>query len=149
MDVISKFTGEYGFLSNFYFSPIYVGDDSYRTLEHAYQAAKTLDLEEKKQVRDCQTPGQAKRLGRKVTLRSDWDDVKIDIMLHLLRLKFQDKDLADKLIATGDAILVEGNTWGDTFWGVCKGKGHNFLGKLLENVRSELKQKGIHYDIVE
>lgn len=84
--------------------------------------------------------GVAKRRGRKLTIRSDWNKVKDDVMLELLRLKFAIPDLRDKLLATENATLIEGNTWGDTYWGVCRGIGDNTLGVLLMQVRSEIKR---------
>jgi ribA/ribD-fused uncharacterized protein len=73
-------------------------------------------------------------------MRPDWEQVKILIMTSLVRDKFtRHQDLKEQLLATGDAELIEGNWWGDTFWGVCKGKGENHLGKVLMKVREELK----------
>jgi ribA/ribD-fused uncharacterized protein len=83
--------------------------------------------------------GQSKKLGKRVELRPDWEDVKIDIMRQVLKSKFtQNPELKAQLIATGDAELIEGNNWNDRFWGVCRGKGQNHLGKLLMEVRAEL-----------
>jgi len=141
MKVINDFTGKHRFLSNFWacFELIYFDGDMYTSTEHAYQAAKTLSQEEREKIKEADTPGQAKRLGQKVTMRSDWDDIKIDIMYQLLKEKFQEGSiLAQLLLETGYAKLIEGNTWGDTFWGQCKGKGENHLGKLLMKVRKEL-----------
>lgn len=83
------------------------------------------------------TAGQAKRRGYRVKLRDDWELVKLGIMEDLVRQKFNEKTLGDMLLATGDAELVEGNDWGDKFWGVCDGEGQNMLGKILMKVRSE------------
>ena len=91
--------------------------------------------------RFCRPPGKAKRLGRKVTLRPDWEQIKTYTMLLLLRIKFSDENLATKLLETGEQKLIEGNSWGDCFWGVCDGVGENHLGKLLMQVREELKSK--------
>jgi predicted NAD-dependent protein-ADP-ribosyltransferase YbiA (DUF1768 family) len=85
------------------------------------------------------TPAEAKREGRKLKLRPDWEDVKIDVMYELLRSKFKLYDLADRLIKTGDSRLEEGNTWGDRVWGTVDGVGENNLGRLLMIVRSELR----------
>ena len=87
----------------------------------------------------AQTPGQAKRLGRKCLLRKDWEEAKDHAMLSVLRAKFANPELKEKLIATGDVELVEGNHWNDTYWGVCNGIGKNMLGKLLMQVREEIK----------
>lgn len=136
---IDKFDGEHAFLSNFYVSEIKTFHFTYPTVEHAFQANKTHILEEKEAIWEATTPGKAKRLGRKTTLREDWDEVRVMIMHSLCKIKFKDADLAAKLLATGDAELIEGNTWNDTFWGVCNGKGSNHLGKILMKIRKELK----------
>jgi ribA/ribD-fused uncharacterized protein len=136
--MISKFAGEYRFLSNFYPSVVLYDGFSYPTVEHAYQAAKTFDENEQYSIRHAKTAAEAKKLGKSLSLRSDWEEVKLSIMAKLLQQKFQDKELAAKLISTGDEELVEGNWWGDTYWGVCKSKGHNYLGKLLMQIRRQL-----------
>ncbi len=139
MTTIERFTGDHDFLSNFHQSPIEGDGIVYATVEHAFQAAKTFDRAEKQSVAEATTPGAAKRLGRKVQLRPDWEQVKIGIMEDLVRLKFTTHaDLRDKLLATGDGELVEGNTWNDRFWGVCRGQGRNELGKILMKIRAEL-----------
>ena len=147
MATIDRFTGDYDFLSNFHPSPIEVDGVTYPTVEHAFQAAKTSIPEEKQAVAAATTPGSAKRLGRKVQLRPDWEEVKVGIMEDLVRLKFTTHaDLRAQLLATGDAELVEGNNWNDRFWGVCKGSGQNHLGKLLMKIRAELRSKSAAAD---
>lgn len=141
MDKIDNFSGEYSFLSNFYYSPITYGHLTYPTSEHAFQAAKTEDKADELKIQKASTPGQAKKLGRKVTLIEDWERDKRRIMKSVLRRKFKNLELSIRLKQTGDAELIEGNTWGDTYWGVCKGKGKNHLGKLLMDVRAELRLK--------
>jgi len=138
-DMIDRFNGEYVFLSNFYSSPIIVDRIKYPTVEHAFQAAKTLNWQEKQLIAYARAPGQAKRMGCKLSLRSDWEEIKIDVMLELVRLKFADSNLRTKFLATGDAELIERNTWGDKFWGVCQGEGQNQLGKILMKVREECR----------
>lgn len=139
MTTIDRFTGDHAFLSNFCHSPIELDGIIYPTVEHAFQAAKTLDHADKHRIAAASTPGNAKRLGRKVQLRRDWEQVKVGIMQDLVRLKFTvHQDLRAKLIATGDAELIEGNTWNDRFWGVCRGQGRNQLGLILMQVRAEL-----------
>jgi ribA/ribD-fused uncharacterized protein len=139
MTTIDRFTGDHEFLSNYHPSPIEVDGILYATLEHAFHAAKTLKLEEKRAIAAAATPGDAKRMGRKVQLRPDWEQAEVGIMGALVRLKFTaHADLRAKLLATGDAELIEGNWWKDTFWGVCRGQGRNELGKILMKVRSEL-----------
>lgn len=137
--MIDRFADDYEFLSNFAASPVVVDGLTYPTVEHAFQAAKTFDPAEKARIAAVATPATAKRAGRKVALRPDWEEVKVGIMEDLVRRKFADERLGRMLVATGDEELVEGNTWNDRFWGVCRGSGRNELGKLLMKVRSELR----------
>ena len=149
--VIDKFDGEYEFLSNFYNSPIEYQITEYHavmapTVEHAFQAVKALNIEEELEILKAKTPGQAKRLGRKCVLRKDWEKVKDKWMKHFLCEKFAIPELRNKLLATGDATLIEGTTWHDNYWGVCScdkcgGRGMNRLGELLMEIREELKEK--------
>lgn len=135
---ISEFRGEHEFLSNFFPSTVHLDGASYPTVEHAFQAAKTLDPDERERVRTCTWPGGAKRLGKRVALRIDWEEAKLGIMESLVREKFADPDLRQRLLATGSRELIEGNRWGDTYWGVCRGRGANHLGRILMKVRDEL-----------
>lgn len=136
MKTINLFDGEYAFLSNFYECPVEYNGFKYLNSEAAFQAQKTLSETERLRFTTL-NPSQAKRLGRKVVLRKDWESVKIQIMKEICKAKFvQNPELAEKLIETKDAILIEGNTWNDMFWGVCNGKGQNHLGKILMEVRS-------------
>ena len=139
-NIIDKFDGEYAFLSNFYESPI-KGDDgiAYPTVEHYFQAMKTLNKGQRQEIAAQDTPGKAKRLGRAVDLRSDWEAVKESYMYLALVQKFQDPELRQKLLATGNSTLIEGNTWKDTYWGVCDGVGLNRLGCTLMKVRDNIK----------
>ena len=142
--MIDSFSGDYAFLSNFYPSPIVVhitaNDTAIApTVEHYFQYMKTLSDEEGFDILAAATPGEAKRLGRKCNLRKDWESIKDFVMLDALRDKFSDPELKAKLLATGNEFLVEGNHWGDTYWGVCNGKGRNMLGSLLMKVREEIK----------
>lgn len=138
--VIERFSGPHAFLSNFYESPLYYDGRLWLTVEHAFQAKKTPFAEEKDMIQRCETPGRAKKLGRKVRLRDNWDEIKIGVMLHLLQLKFMDPAFAEMLLQTGKAQLIEGNTWGDRFWGVCGDEGENWLGRLLMVVRQQLEE---------
>ena len=139
MDPITSFKKEYAFLSNFFPVKMFYKDQWYNSLEHAYQAAKTLIDREQEIIRSAKTAQEAKKLGKAITIRNDWECIKEAVMLDLLRVKFQYGTLKEQLLATGDAELIEGNWWGDTYWGVCKGIGDNKLGKLLMKVREELK----------
>jgi len=128
-NAILAFRGAYGFLSNLYVEP----DGSH--VEGEYQRAKCAFYFER-HLFDGLSPLDAKRVGRRVTIREDWEDVKVDIMLFYVRKKFADHpDLLAKLVSTRPVQLVEGNTWGDTFWGVCRGQGLNALGEILMLVR--------------
>lgn len=137
---VKSFIGQYSFLSNFYFAPILHQGMMWITAEHAYQAAKTLSIPEKLSISGCRTPGQAKRKGQLVTLRPDFEKQRQHIMYSIVFQKFiHNGDLATLLLETGDAKLIEGNTWNDTYWGVCDGVGKNVLGKILMVVRDEVK----------
>lgn len=135
--MINNFSGEYAFLSNFFPHGIKYDGLEYPTSEHAFQAAKTLDIGERRKIAAAGTPAMAKRMGRKVKLRPGWEGIKVEEMRKILRLKFADPDLYNRLCQTGHEPLVEGNYWGDTFWGVCGGKGKNWLGKLLMEIRDD------------
>lgn len=140
MSKIDSFSGEYRFLSNFYPCQVTLDNETYPSVEHAYQAAKTLDMEERTVLRTTGPANIVKKLGRRVTVRSDWESVKIEIMSDLVWQKFSNNtELKNKLLDTGNCELVEGNWWNDTFWGVCNGSGHNYLGQILMAVRNELK----------
>lgn len=137
--IINEFRGQYDFLSNFYPAEVKYEGITYQNNEAAFQAQKVTDYREQEQFR-LVSPSDAKKLGRKVKLRSDWEQVKDDIMYQIVKAKFtQNEDLKQKLIDTGNSELIEGNTWNDTYWGMCRGKGKNMLGKILMRVREELK----------
>lgn len=135
---ITSFKGKYNFLSNMYPSILYIDGEMYPSAEHAFQAAKSLDKDIRLSISVCRSAKEAKEAGKLIPLRSDWEDVKVDIMYKILKAKFENSKLADKLKATADEDLIEGNTWGDCFWGVCEGEGNNTLGNLLMKVRGEL-----------
>lgn len=138
MSEITSFSGEYRFLSNFWPANVTDEEHRYATVEHAYQAAKTASASHRREILHANTAGIAKRLGRRVPIRPDWEDVKVGVMRELLRQKFAEPTLRAKLLATGTALLVEGNTWGDRFWGQCPvGVGENWLGRLLMEIRSQ------------
>lgn len=132
---IKEFKGDYLFLSNFFF------EFNGLTNEHYYQAAKAAKRDDVAKIMGLFSAGDAKRMGRRIEMRPDWDDVKDEIMLSTLRRKFADNTLKTMLLQTGTAELIEGNTWGDRYWGVCEGQGENKLGKLLMQVRQEIRDK--------
>ena len=140
IDVIDDFSPQLknGFLSNFYPSTIYIDKKPFSTVEHAYQAYKTLDESSRELIRKAKTPYDAKKLGRCVQLRPDWDEVKIPLMRSYLELKFDNPFLMHLLLQTGSAKLIHVNTWNDKFWGVCRGEGKNWLGQLLMDIRQDL-----------
>ena len=142
---ITQFKDEYFFLSNFY--PHEAGQDGgpALTVEHYFQAAKTKDYQEYESVLHAPGPGDAKRLGRGVTLRTDWEAIKDSVMAFYVAKKFAESpELAARLVATNGVPLVEGNTWGDKYWGVDlrTGEGLNHLGIILMSVRSTLVHIG-------
>lgn len=137
---ITEFKDDYHFLSNFSPSLIEYEGEFYHTVEHAYQGQKTLNLIERKRFTvggDIAWPGKAKSVGGKVILRSGWNEMRLEIMEKLLRVKFIESDRRKKLVDTFPAELIEGNHWQDRFWGVCFGEGENHLGKLLMKIRDE------------
>ena len=140
--MINGFTGKYGFLSNFYIHPIGWRDIVLMSAEHAYQSEKTTDDLERETIYRALHPAEAKRLGgpKKLKhLKPDWDIIKDGVMLEVLQAKFSYPFLKELLLSTGDEELVEKNWWGDVYWGVCDGRGKNKLGKLLMQLREEIK----------
>lgn len=134
--MINEFRGKYYFLSNFSDSKITINGITFLNAEAAFQSFK--DIERQSEFSNL-NPSSAKRKGRNVRLRHDWEQVKDNIMYQVVKAKFeQNDDLRLKLIATNNEYLEEGNTWNDTYWGVCRGRGKNMLGKILMKVRSEL-----------
>ena len=125
MDKIRTFRGRFRFLSNFYPSLIEIDSYRFQTVEHAFQASKTNSRFDKLAIEEAKTPAAAKYLGRKVELRKDWEKVKISEMAKLVWMKFEIPTLRDMLIRTGTSELIEGNTWGDDYWGVYNGSGKN------------------------
>lgn len=132
---------KFRFLSNFYMAPIEYEGQVFPSSEHAYQAAKTEDKRLREVFTDINmTAAESKRAGQKIDLRSNWDTVRIQVMRDVVRIKFKTHaKLAEKLLATGDEELIEGNTWGDRFFGQVDGVGENWLGRILMEVRGELR----------
>lgn len=167
---ITEFRGHYGCLSNFYTIPFsifilvfdnrdfplafdsdllasgvrkYEGNYIFHSVEAAYQACKCAKHEDFCKFPSLD-PSRAKKLGKKVELREDWDSVKLEIMEQLVRQKFtgpKSEMCKMILLGTGDEEIIEGNTWGDTFWGVCNGIGENHLGKILMKIREEINER--------
>lgn len=143
---IAHFDGEFRFLSNFYPFQVKMEGMVYPSVEHAYQAAKSLDMVDRRMIAELSTPGKAKRAGRILRIRNDWMNIRIPVMEYLVRQKFgKNSILREKLIETYPEELIEGNDWGDTFWGMVaeyKDKnpmwiGENHLGEILMKIRQE------------
>lgn len=144
MNDIRGFFAEHRWLSNFFGGGFEVDSLFYASNEHFYQASKAGCVEDHEYVRSSPTPGMAKHRGKRIPLREDWEKVKIDVMKKGLFAKFeQNPDLKQKLLDTGVAYLEETNTWGDTFWGKCNGKGHNHLGEALMELRELYRMEKI------
>lgn len=144
--MINKFDGKYAFLSNYHPCTVIYEGIAYPSVEHAFQAAKTLDMTKRLEIANLPSPGAAKRVGRKIDLRPDWEEVKEKVMEDCLRMKFAGStELTLKLVATEGHFLIEGTTWHDQCWGICTcekcgGNGENRLGKLLMKIRDEYLQ---------
>ena len=137
--MINEFRGPYYFLSNFYEAPVTWNDITYKNNEAAFQSAKTNNITIRETFATMD-PSTAKREGRRVTLRPDWEEVKYQVMREICLAKFtQNKELRERLLATDNEHLEEGNTWGDKIWGTVNGQGNNWLGKILMQVREEIK----------
>ena len=135
---IKGFFGQYRWLSNF--EPCLIEYEGYvfHSSEAAYQAAKTNDFKEKQKFFNA-TASQSKKLGRNISLRFDWEQVKLSVMEDILTAKFnKNADLRERLINTNKKYLEETNWWNDRFWGVCNGHGENNLGKILMKIRNNL-----------
>lgn len=134
----SQFRGDLAFLSNMYPCHFIIDDIDYPSVEHYFQSMKTSNVEEKKSIIEVESPVEAKKLGKKVSLRKDWETIKDIIMFDGVYAKFkQNENLANKLIHTNDSLLIEKNSWGDKYWGVdySTGVGLNKLGKILKKVK--------------
>ena len=142
--MIYKFADKYYFLSNFYYSPFVFRGKEYKTVEHAYQAFKTKNIDEHEWIRNAPTPEKAKYFGKKIKMRDDWDNIKYKVMSKLVEEKFKNEDLKKMLLETGNEVLVEGNYWHDNIWGNCKCEkcknieGLNWLGEILMKVRDDI-----------
>lgn len=151
MNIIDKFENEYSFLSNFYNCVVEYDEQVFNSSEAAFQAAKILYLDRKDTLEARRkfigvSPSEAKKMGRHCDLRKDWDKVKDQVMLEIVRNKFSNNlELRQKLLETGDITLVEGTKWHDNYWGNCTClkckniEGKNKLGLVLMKVRDELR----------
>ena len=144
MQVIDSFYDDYDFLSNFAITPVNFNNDWYRSSEHAFNALKATNQADHDYVKTAYTPSEAKKRGRSIELRRNWDKIKFAVMRDILYAKFCQNPMRSKLLATGNAILIEGNTWHDQIWGDCQCPKHidmpgqNALGLLLMYTRLRL-----------
>jgi ribA/ribD-fused uncharacterized protein len=136
-DCIKPFSGRFAFLSNLYPAPVEWRGRLFPTVENAFQAAKTDDVEAWDRLTEL-PPDVAVAFGQGMALRQDWEVVKQSVMAELLAAKFEIPALRRALLATAPAELVNEAWWGDTYWGVTRGRGDNHLGRLLMAVRASL-----------
>lgn len=142
--MINEFKGEYRWLSNFYPCAIRFQGKRYPSVEHAYQSAKSDDRAWKRLcASDREKARVIKKKSRDLTLPPDWDAIKLGVMRECLQSKFSQEPFRTWLLETGTQEIREGNTWGDTFWGVdlASGRGHNHLGQLLMEIRASLRHR--------
>jgi len=135
--MITSFRDRFGFLSNMYPCTVEYRGLTYPSAENAFQAQKCIDPKDRERFTKC-SPGESRKIGRRVILRPDWHEVRLPIMREILRSKFSDPKLRSLLVSTGNKELIETNAWKDTFWGVYQGVGENHLGKLLMEIRREI-----------
>ena len=144
---VTDFRGEYGFLSNFYKSPVTFEGLTYPCVENAFQAGKCADREGKVKYTSQNNPVKAKMMGKKEKLPDNWETLSVELMEKLIRTKFSDPELAAKLVATGDEEITEGNRWHDNKWGKCfcercqTKPAQNKLGMILMKTREDIKLK--------
>lgn len=135
---VPAFRGKYAFLSNFHPCKIVYEGIEYPSSEHAFMSGKTLDKQERAHIASLPTPAAAKKYGRSIKLRPDWEQVKFQVMEDVLRIKFSIPELREKLLATKGYLIEELNWWNDTCWGICNGVGDNNLGKILMKIRDSI-----------
>lgn len=148
--MIKSFKDNYRFLSNFVPANVEFEGVTYPSTEHAYVAAKTKSEATRFEVLACPTAGAAKKMGKTIPIREDWEQVRLGIMENLLRQKFSIPEYKELLLETGVQEIVEGNVWHDNFWGSCTcnscgNKGKNNLGKLLMKIRMEARQLSLPF----
>jgi len=141
MNSIEGFFKEYRYLSNFHVKEFIYKGKTYQSSEHAYQAYKATNEEDHEWIRNSSTPKESRIRGQKISMKTDWNKIKYDVMLEILIEKFKDEELKQKLLSTGNSYLEETNWWHDNFWGNCicddcqHYKAQNNLGKILMKIR--------------
>lgn len=134
-------TGPFYFLSNFYPIILEIDGKKYRSSEHYYQACKALNMDEHEKIRNTLTPNDSKKMARTIkSFDPNWDTNRLTVMRKVLEVKFAIPEMREALLATDGFELIEGNYWGDDFWGVCTSEGQNNLGKILMELREKYKR---------
>lgn len=139
MTEIKGFFGPWRFMSNFHYVNVEWQGLTYRTTEHAYQAAKFENVEYRKYIQGLYHPREARTAGQAEGCNPDWDNLKYDVMYDLNAQKYSYPKLMEMLLDSENAYLEETNHWKDVYWGVCSGVGQNNLGKILMDIRSQLQ----------
>jgi ribA/ribD-fused uncharacterized protein len=140
--VIRTFDGEYAFLSNFYSAPIAFESVLFPTSEHAYQAQKFVSSDMRVAIASINDPSDVKRFARSFPITPDWEQLRVEVMLNVVRTKFAcHRSLGRQLSDTGEELLQEDNTWGDSFWGTVGSHGENWLGRILMHIRAERRRQ--------
>lgn len=122
--------------------PLIYDGETYRTPEHFYQAMKTTSKNRRAEIAATPKPGSAKRLGREVAIRKDWEDVKYGVMMYAQLWRFREGSPARDVLMNVEGDIVEWNNWHDRIWGKCVceecgGEGGNLLGRILMRIRDE------------
>lgn len=140
--MIREFKNEFRWLSNFYPVKIILDGVQFQSIEHAYMSQKSDDIKWKNFCSNYNSKaGDVKKQSRTIKLKSNWDEIKLEVMKECIRQKFSQEPFRTKLLKTGNEHIQEGNMWNDKFWGVClkTNKGENNLGKLIMDIRTSLK----------
>jgi len=139
-----RFNGETHPLSNFYPAKINVDGKIYKTAEHYYQSEKATNTMDKSRVMQAESPSNARRIGKQIKKRADFDEIKDIIMYKGVKAKFtQNVEVKAYLLATGDRYLIEDASF-SPYWGTgYNDMGENKMGKMLMQIRDELKQEMI------
>lgn len=139
-DVVDGFIGRWEALSNYYPWKFRVNGLDYASSEHYFQSRKVESVDAARQIRNAETPDEAKHLANTFPRRPDWPDIRVGVMRKALAAKFVVGSYPSKvLIRSGNAVLLESNNWNDEEWGICEGKGANILGVLLVERRGVLR----------